>query len=222
MTKILTIVKIAALVVLIAVLLEARSLLVDVRRDAGLITADIHTLQAPIQATLHHADEASKQAALAAVEQRAYWNKTSLETYKTMASLRLTITRTDRSINDVLVPRLSGTLESTTALTKEAADSLRSTTAAVAPAIADLAVAARSAANILSDPSIRDTLVHLDETSTSLAAGTKSLSKVASDAQDAADFELAQLKKPARWWMTVLKVVLGLGSEARILFVGAK
>src|ERR1700689_2518817 len=69
----------------------------------------VNILLTTVNATAMEARDASEQAKLAATEQRAYWQKTSLETYKTMASLRLTIVRADHSLNDILVPNL-GTL----------------------------------------------------------------------------------------------------------------
>lgn len=66
------------------------------------------------------ARDASEQAKLAATEQRAYWNKTSLEMYKTMAALRLTIVRTDESFNNVLMPKLATSLDASVTLQESA------------------------------------------------------------------------------------------------------
>ena len=122
------------------------------------------------------ARDASEQAKLAATEQRAYWQKTSLETYKTMASLRLTIVRIDESLNDVLVPRVAGSLDAATALETSAARNLTATTAkiddtidALRPMI-DGGIAATAAASAameaagkqMSDPAIHETLSHVD------------------------------------------------------------
>src|ERR1700681_4696537 len=91
------------------------------RQDLASITANLNTLIITANQTAVQARDASEQAKLAAIEQRAYWAKTSLETYKTMAAVRLTIVRTDRSLNDVLVPHLTASLDSTTELSRSAA-----------------------------------------------------------------------------------------------------
>lgn len=107
-------------------------------------------------------NKAAATAVTAADEQRDYWNKTSLETYKTMASLRLAIVRTDGSINDDLVPRVTASIDSTNALSAAAAKDLTETTAELKPILDHLAQAAASAADTMADPKIRDTLAEVD------------------------------------------------------------
>jgi len=144
-------------------------LTIHLQADVDSMTAKFNLLLTTGNETLTEAKSASTQAALAAAEQRAYWNKTSLETYKTMAALRLTIVRTDQSVNDVLVPRVSASLDASTALERTATESVTDTTArldatidALRPAI-DASIAAMSAAaRDLSDPAIHETLAHVD------------------------------------------------------------
>jgi ABC-type transporter Mla subunit MlaD len=122
------------------------------------------------------ARDASREASAAAVEQRAYWNKTSLETYKTMAALRLTIVRVDQSLNDVLVPRVAANLDATAQLETSAARDLTDVTAKVDTTIDSLrpaidggiaatqsaSAALNAAGKDMSDPSIHETLAHVD------------------------------------------------------------
>jgi hypothetical protein len=144
-------------------------LTIHLQADVDSMTAKFNLLLTTGNETLTEAKSASTQAALAAAEQRAYWNKTSLETYKTMAALRLIIVRTDQSVNDVLVPRISASLDASTALERTATESVADTTArldatidALRPAI-DASIAATSAAaRDLSDPAIHETLAHVD------------------------------------------------------------
>lgn len=122
------------------------------------------------------ARDASEQAKLAATEQRAYWNKTSLEMYKTMAALRLTIVRTDESFNNVLMPKLATSLDASVTLQESAMKDLSDaigkvdvTIDALRPAI-DGGIAATQAASAameaagknMADPAIHETLAHVD------------------------------------------------------------
>jgi ABC-type transporter Mla subunit MlaD len=122
------------------------------------------------------ARDASEQAKLAATEQRAYWNKTSLETYKTMAALRLTIVRTDESLNNVLLPKLATSLDATAALEASAASDLSDVTGKVDRTIDALrpeidasigatqaaSAAMETASKTMADPAIHETLAHVD------------------------------------------------------------
>lgn len=122
------------------------------------------------------ARDASEQAKLAATEQRAYWKKTSLEMYKTMAALRLTIVRTDESFNNVLMPKLATSLDASVTLQESAMKDLSDaigkvdvTIDALRPAI-DGGIAATQAASAameaagknMADPAIHETLAHVD------------------------------------------------------------
>jgi hypothetical protein len=176
-------------VVVFGILYRASVLVVDLTRDVDSITANANTLLVTANATLAEAKSASTQAALAAAEQRAYWNKTSLETYKTMAALRLTIVRTDQSVNDVLVPRVSASLDASTALERTATESVADTTArldatidALRPAIANLvqtsagaSAAMEAAGKDLSDPAIHETLAHVDGTAGNVDAASRDI-----------------------------------------------
>src|SRR5579859_5556580 len=133
-------------VLLALVLLEARKLLQETRTYAASIDARATSLLSTVDAAAEQAREASDsihmaaaQANLAAAEQRAYWKKTSLETYKTMASLRLTIVRADHSLNDVLAPQLARTLRDTDSTIEKAGNAVSDAQRELTPAIENLA-----------------------------------------------------------------------------------
>jgi len=146
------------------------------QRDADSMAANVNTLLVTGNDTMAKAREASEQAILAstaiaqaAVEQRAYWNKTSLETYKTMAALRLAIVRTNESLNDTIAPRMSGSLDASIDLQRAATERLNRTMDDLRPAIANLvessaaaSAAMQAAGRDLSDPAIAETLRHVD------------------------------------------------------------
>jgi hypothetical protein len=157
------------------------------------------------------ARDASEQARLAAAEQRAYWAKTSLETYKTMASLRLTIVRTDRSINDVLVPRISASLDASTALQVSAMRNLTDTTAKIDDTIDDLKPmidngirATAAAATAMGDPAIHETLTHVDGAAGNLDGMSADGKKITADVAAFTHRELA----PVRGTWNLIKGVL--------------
>lgn len=72
----------------------------------------------------------------------------------------------------------------------------------------------------ISSPDIKTSLENFSLSSKQMADGMTNLAGVTKDAKDAADYELAQLRKPASVWLGVLKFVLSYGSDARVLFTG--
>jgi hypothetical protein len=190
----------------------------DARRDLNAFSGNLNTLAVTANETAVEARDASTQAKLAAIEQRAYWNKTSLETYKTMASLRLTIVRTDHSLNDVLVPQLGATLDQTNRLSSTAALELQKTMDGLQPALGNLARASGAAADTLADPAIHDSLAHVDEASQKTAVLADQTAQTAAHLNAAsADFAayVHRMTAPARGVWNALKTLLGLAAQAR-------
>ena len=200
------------------VLIELGLLVHDVRKKSSNIASQFNALLVTANQTAIEARDASTQAKLAATEQRAYWQKTSLETYKTMASLRLTIVRTDHSVNDELEPRLAAALDSTTKLSTTAAGELQRTMDNLAPAIVNLNRASAGAATAMTDPAIHETLAHLDDTSARAAVTAAETAQVAGHLNDAArDFAayVHRITAPAHGIYSFFREVLGLARDAR-------
>jgi hypothetical protein len=198
------------------VLNEARKLVHETRAEAAAISARANSLLLTVDAAAEQAREASAQANLAAAEQRAYWQKTSLETYKTMASLRLTIVRADRSLNDVLVPQLAATLRDTDKTVLAAGNAVTDAQRQLTPAIENLARASSAAADALADPHIAESIAHVDETAAAAAKATEQLAGVAANAKTASDLALARLRdalKPVPFARALLERMLGLAAE---------
>lgn len=190
----------------------------DGRRDLDSFSKHLDALVITANQTAVEARDASEQAKLAAIEQRVYWQKTSLETYKTMASLRLTIVRTDHSLNDQLAPRLGTALDNTNKLSVTAASGLQQTMDNLQPTLANLARASAGAADAMSDPAIHETLAHLDETSARVAVTTTETVQIAGHLNDAAtDFAayVHRITAPARGFYSFFKELLGLARDAR-------
>jgi len=195
------------------------------RQNLASVTANLNTLIVTANQTAGQARDASEQAKLAAIEQRAYWSKTSLETYKTMASVRLTIVRTDRSLNDVLVPQLGHTLEATTELSRSAAANLARMIEGLQPTLGNMgrasaaaADASEEAAKTMADPRIGETLGNLEETS-KRAADTADQTAQAMGNLNAATRDVAAYvhreTAPVRGTWNIVKELLGLAYQSR-------
>lgn len=115
----------------------------------------------------------------AADAQAAYWQKTQLQVYKLITDTKEIMVRTDRSLNDVLVPRVAASLDASTALQVSAMRNLTDTTARIDDTIDELRPiidngirATTAAASAMSDPEIHETLTHVDGVSSNLEATT--------------------------------------------------
>jgi hypothetical protein len=207
-------VTLCAMVLLWEVAMFAR----DARRDQDSLFRNVNTLLVTANQTVTEARDASTQAKLAAIEQRAYWQKTSLETYKTMASLRLAIVRTNGSVNDVLVPRLGAALDSTQNLSVTAAQQLEKTSTALQPILADLTHAAAGASTAMNDPAIHESLAHVDDASAHAALAAAQTEQIAGHLNDASrDFAayIHRITAPARGVYSFFREMLGLARDAR-------
>jgi hypothetical protein len=203
----------------VAILLIELSLLArDVRRDVDSLSATANQTVSQLRDASEQAKLAATAGAAAANEQRAYWQKTSLETYKTMASLRLTIVRTDRSINDEISPRLALALDNTNRLSSVAAENLEKTMDQLQPVLGNLAQASAGAAAAMNDPAIHETISHLDETSARAALAAAQTEQIAGHLNDASrDFAayVHRMTAPAKGIYSALKTLLGLAAQAR-------
>ena len=203
---------------LAGVLVELARLAHDARTDINALSKNLNALVITANQTAVEARDASQQAKLAAIEQRAYWQKTSLETYKTMASLRLTIVRTDSSLNDQLVPRLALALDNTNKLSVAAAGGLQQTMDNLRPVLSNLATASAGAATAMNDPAIHEALAHVDETSARAAIVSAETVQIAGHLNDASrDFAayVHRITAPARGVYSFFKELLGLTRDAR-------
>ena len=136
------------------------------------------------------------------------------------ARLSSFISRTDVSVNSMLLPALAVALDrqDTALLANQSKlgtnlDGLKTVAEALERTIQD-------ADAQISSPDIKASLDNLSASSKNMATGMANLAGVTLDAKQAADYELAQLKKPASVWLGVLKFVLSYGSDARVLFTG--
>lgn len=197
----------------------------DARLDLQAVTANVNTLVRTLNTTAAKASDASEQIRLAATagaaaasEQRTYWSKTSLETYKTMASLRLAIVRTNTSLNDEIFPRVALALDNTNTLSSVAAMQLQKTMDELHPALANLTRASAAAADAMSDPAIHQALSHADEATARAAAAADQTAQVAAHLNDASrDFAayVHRMTSPVRGTWATIEYILGFTAKAR-------
>jgi len=219
-----TFAKTIELILSIALLCAAIFLVLQISQASRKISADcerlIDTAQsatANIRDAAAAARDASREAAGAAAEQRAYWNKTALETYKTTAAARLLIVRADRSLNDELEPRMATVLDDTHRLSSQTADELASAIEDLRPTFRHLGEASGAAAAAMSDPHIAETLAEADRATASAASAADRTAQTAAHLDDAArDFAayVHRMTAPTRGVWQALRYLLGLASDA--------
>jgi hypothetical protein len=158
--------------------------------EGGLFFRELRIQVAPIavdadialqnsQDAIARATAAEDRFSEAATEQAAYWQKTQLQVYKLITDAKEIMVRTDRSLNDVLVPRVAASLDASTGLEMSAMRNLTDTTAkiddtidALRPMIDNGIHATAAAATAMSDPAIHETLAHVDGAAGNLDATT--------------------------------------------------
>lgn len=163
---------------------------------------------APLIASL---DGTVVQVNLAAQEQRAYWQKTSADSDKTVKALRLTVDRaalllkhTDEQLNGSLLPDFDRQLTLTSESAQASFSSITHAGDALTFQIDDL----------------QPIFANLGAASANVASGTGHADKILSDGEKTADYYERKLTTPATFAQKLAGAVLSYGSEARILFVG--
>jgi hypothetical protein len=186
---------------------------------------DLASIKDDVHATMQNSDTVLKQTTAvlarvngtvyefskAAEDQSAYYKKTQLQVYKLITDAKEIMVRTDRSLNDVLVPKLAKSVDASVDLERAAVGDLQSTTErvnatidALQPAISGINLTSEAAATAFSDPAIHSTLVHVDA-----AAGN-----VEGSSADIRAY-IHRMTAPARGVYNFFKEVLSLTFNAR-------
>jgi hypothetical protein len=154
--------------------------------------------------------------------QSADWQKSQLQVYKTITDTKEILVRTDKSLNDVLVPRLRDALDASTALQTTAARNLTETTTKIdetieslQPIIANSIQATAAAAAAMSDPAIHGSLDHFDAAAGNLEGMSADGKRITADAAAFVHRELA----PARGIKNTIKAGLDWAYKIRLVVV---
>ena len=203
--------------------------LIAIGGGVAVLSRDAHRLLIHADATMQHvdavasetkrqlqADDAQVAMLLASVdaaanEQRAYWQKTSADSDKTVKALRLTVDRaalllkhTDEQLNGSLLPDFDRQLSLTSESAQASFSSITHAGDALTFQIDDL----------------QPIFANLGAASANVASGTGHADKILLDGEKTADYYERKLTTPATFAQKLAGAVLSYGSEARILFVG--
>lgn len=132
------------------------------------------------------------------------------------------LSRTDNSLNSLLTPQILSALNEQNSALLSDHQQLQANLSELRSATDSLKQTLSDVDKQVSSPQISNSLSNIEASTLNLNAGIKNLTGVTADAKEAADYEVAQLKKPLAVWKQVLQFVLSYGSDARVLFTGGR
>lgn len=142
--------------------------------------------------------------------QQADWQKSQLQVYKTITDTKEILVRTDKSLNDVLVPRLARSLDASVVLQNTAAENMTGTAVrvdatldALRPMIENGIRATSAAADTMSDPEIRESIKQFSAAAENSAIATREAAGAMSDVHRVTTYEAKQITAP----VTAVKAV---------------
>ncbi len=199
---------------------DAHNNLLASERAIADIDAAVKVQSMNLAAEEAHLDSVLDQVDKAAAEQRAYWQKTSADSDKTVKALRLTVDRAsllldhaDKELNGKLLPDLDGQIYLTAQSAQGALSSIDHAGSAVAFQVDAL--------------DLGPMFANLDESSARLANSMDYLQSASGHADQilgsgerTARYYERKLTTPASFVRKLSNFILQSGSEARILFVG--
>jgi len=232
LTKIFIVTAICCLMALsaagVAVLLEARGLVRDVRTDEAKFSAKGLAVMDVVKQAAEHARDASDEARGAAVEQRKNLQAELTEIKKATADAHDLLIHTDLNLNGThnhpeagVLPRLALVLSDTDALARQTAAEVQQAMNGLQPSLDNLARASAAAADRMADPKIGQTIAHADEISGNVAAATQSFAGVAANAKTASDLMLARLRqalKPVPFARALLEKLVGVTAQGAQIY----
>lgn len=202
---------------------EFRLLIHEMRSESSAVSASLSdTLKTANEAT-RQAQQAAAKANLAADTEVQTWQNTSREIYKSSAAVQLLVVRTDRTLNDLIAPKLIEAVQHATNASDQVAANVNLTLTELQPTLANLSIASGAAAKSMADPHIAETLVHLDDTTGSLALTAKQVNLTASHIEDTAnliDQRAHQVLRPASLTYRIAKELFGFTAQAAQISAG--
>lgn len=217
----------ASLVVLATIgifaLNEFRLLIHDMRSESATVSASLtDTLKTANQAA-QQAQQAAAKANTAADTEVQTWQNTSREIYKSSAAVQLLVVRTDRTLNDLVAPKLIEAVQHATNASDQVAANVNLTLADLQPTLANLSVASAAAAKSMADPHIAETLAHVDDSTAALALTAKQMNLTATHIEDTTnllDQRAHQVLRPASLTYRIAKELFGFTAQAAQISAG--
>lgn len=191
--------------------LEAQRALKDIDDEVRVQGENLANDEQRLNLVLGHVDATVGQLNLAAAEQRAYWQKTSADSDKTVKALRLAVDRTslfldhaDKELNGVLLPNFDRNFALTS---MEAQKSLSAITGAANELTIDLR-------------DLGPTFANVGEGSARLANAAGHADKILADGEKTADYYEKKLTTPASFAHRVAMGALDVGSKLGNIMAG--
>jgi len=175
--------------------------------DASL--GEIHTTAQNVNAVLVQVQGVAADLGKTATDERAYWNKTAKESSDAARDLRALLARTDRSLNDHLLPDLDREVNATAAAAQLGMESI--------------AHSADTLTFQLSDPAIAQMAEHLNAASASVGAAAQNTAEATAHLDKAtADIETAvhRVTKPPTMLKQIGMGILDIASKLGSVFAG--
>ncbi|MGB7849177.1 MAG: hypothetical protein WBL63_26425 [Candidatus Acidiferrum sp.] len=194
----------------------------------------VHTLRPRLSVTITNVDRATIAAGAAAgnVEKasRAWQESSKAQSESTLqamsnvaaAAKQITglVSRTDESINSSLIPSITKAVNDQNALLGESQKNLQANLVETLKASQQLQKTLADADATIADPAIKESIENLAVATKNASDATGHLSEITAAGERTADYYEKKLTTPAGFLKTFVKVVLELGSQARILFGG--
>jgi hypothetical protein len=129
-------------------------------------------------------------------QQSADWQKAQLQVYKTITDTKQILVRTDRSLNDVLVPRAAASLDASVRLQNTAAEDLDRTMNELQPTFEHFAKTSAAAERAVSDPSIEMGLAEFSDAAASSATAAHEAAGAMTDVHKVTTYEAKVITAP--------------------------
>lgn len=178
-----------------ALILAAIAVLAVIGKLAWDVDESVRRTQPQVASTLYalniaviHADATIEKLRDAADTQTAYWNKSAAESAKTVRAVRQLIDRTDRSLNDKLIPNLDADANSVGTASQADLAQLSTTITSLNRVVQDLDTQ-------VNDPAIRASLDNTAASTAELRATMGDVHRATGDLAEAVHRET----RPASW-----------------------
>jgi hypothetical protein len=182
-------------------------------KSLGRVDEGIASIEERVRPLIYSIDATAHQAELAAIEQRAYWQKTSADSDKTVKAVRLTVDRaglllkhTDEQLNGSLLPDIDREIVLTSQTAQMSLGSLGQVSDVLAFQLNDLPIS--------------DIAGRLNETALRLDGTALALEHTAQSGEHVAKFYETKLTAPASLAKTVLTGLVEYGAKFGSMFAG--
>ena len=177
-------------------LIEAGLLFLQLRRDLGPLVAAANVTVVKANDTLDRVTTVANTVNVAAVAEKTYWDKTQTQVYKLITDTKLLMGRTDRSLNDILVPRLAATLDSTNSAVVRVSDNVDRVGDATVGVVSKVGPLLDAATAQVGNPEIKDSISNLADSSANISHATADASATMADVREGVHVEVKNLTAP--------------------------